>query len=304
MNANRPWHTRSAQQILSDLSTSQDGLAPEEAARRLRDAGPNELPQADRITPWEILFEQFKNLLIIILLIAVALSAFLGEVLESVVIAVIVLFAILLGFVQEYRAERAMEALRAMAAPLATVLRGGRELEIPSREVVPGDLILLSAGDRIPADARLMEAANLKVNEAALTGESVPVDKSTHGLADPDLAVGDRLNLVYSGTDVAYGRATAVVVETGSTTEFGLITGMLQRVEEGRTPLQQNLDKLGRVLAIAAAIVVVMIAGLGVIRGEPLLEMFIFGVALAVAVVPEALPAVVTISLSFSVWWA
>jgi Ca2+-transporting ATPase len=301
MNATRRWHNRSVQQTMSDLGTSELGLTPEEADRRLREHGPNELPKAQRITPWMILLEQFQNVLIIILLIAVTLSAFLGEVLESVVIAVIVLFAILLGFVQEYRAERAMEALRAMAAPLAKLIREGREVEIPSREVVPGDLLLLSAGDRIAADARLIESANLKVNEAALTGESVPVDKCIDTLEDETLAVGDRLNLVYSGTDVTYGRAKAIVVETGADTEFGRITGMLQRVEESRTPLQQNLDRVGRVLAVAAGVVVVMIAGLGVMRGEPLLEMFIFGVALAVAVVPEALPAVVTISLAIGV---
>ncbi len=295
------WHTLSVERILADLGSDGGGLSPEEARRRLERHGPNELPQADTVSPWVILVEQFKNVLIIILLVAVALSAFLGEVLESIVIAVIVLFAILLGFVQEYRAERAMEALRQMAAPAARVLRDGREVEVRARDVVPGDLVLLTAGDRIPADLRLIESANLRVNEAALTGESNPVDKHTAPLADPSLGIGDRLNLAYSGTDVVYGRGRGVVTATGLGTHFGQVTGMLAGVEQVRTPLQENLDRVGRVLAVAAGIVVVLIAGLGVLRGEPLLEMFIFGVALAVAVVPEALPAVVTISLAIGV---
>ena len=295
------WHLLPSDQVLADLGTSSDGLSAEEAVRRLGESGPNELPGAHAVSPWAVLGAQFQNVLILILLVAAALSASLGEVLEAVVIAVIVLFAILLGFVQEYRAERAMEALRRMAAPTARVVRGGRELRVPSRELVPGDLVRLAAGDRIPADLRLIEAVNLKVNEAALTGESNAVGKTSVPLADPDLGVGDRVNLAYSGTDVTYGRGQGVVVATGLHTEFGQVTGLLAGIETQRTPLQQNLDRVGRVLAIAAVMVVVLIAGLGVWRGEPLLEMFIFGVALAVAVVPEALPAVVTISLAIGV---
>ena len=295
------WHSLSIDQVQERLATGPDGLSAAEAAERLARDGANELPRADTISPWRILAEQFKNLLIIILLIAVTLSAFLGEVLESIVIGVIVLFAIVLGFAQEFRAERAMEALRRMAAPNAQAIRDGREQVLPARELVAGDNVLLAAGDRVPADVRLTEAMNLRVNEAALTGESVAVSKHTEPLADAELAIGDRVNLVYSGTDIAYGRGRGVVVETGLGTEFGRVTGMLAGVEQQRTPLQQNLDKVGRVLAIAAGLVVVLIAGLGVLRGEPLLDMFIFGVALAVAVVPEALPAVVTISLAIGV---
>ncbi len=301
MNDSRPWHARSCDETREALATSDRGLRADEVAERLARDGFNELPRADVVSPWSILAAQFGNVLIIILLIAVTISALLGEVLESLVIAVIVLFAIILGFVQEYRAERAMEALRRMAAPLARVIRDGREQSIPSREVVPGDVVLLAAGDRVPADARLIEMANLRVNEAALTGESAPVDKQTGVLADESLPIGDRVNLVFSGTDIAYGRGRGIVVATGLGTEFGRVTGMLAGVESVRTPLQRNLDKLGRVLAIAAGIVVVLIAGLGVLRGAPPLEMFIFGVALAVAVVPEALPAVVTISLAIGV---
>ncbi|WP_295584191.1 cation-translocating P-type ATPase [uncultured Lamprocystis sp.] len=295
------WHQRSIGETLVALSTTADGLSSEEAASRFAATGPNELPGVNRVSPWAILGAQFQNVLILILLAAVGLSALLGEVLEAVVIAVIVLFAILLGFVQEYRAERAMEALRCMAAPTAKVLRNGRELTIPAREVVPGDLVLLGVGDRIPADLRLIEAVNLRMNEASLTGESNPVEKRVAPLTEVSLALGDRVNLAYAGTDVTYGRGRGLVIATALHTQFGQVTKMLAGVEQVRTPLQQNLDRVGRILAIAAGIIVVLIAGLGWLRGEPLLEMVIFGVALAVAVVPEALPAVVTISLAIGV---
>jgi Ca2+-transporting ATPase len=260
--------------------------------------GPNELRAAGRVTPLHILASQFKNVFIVILLVATALSAVLGHGLESAAIGVIVLFAVLLGFVQEYRAERAIEALHRMAAPTATVLRHGREVEIPARELVPGDVFLLKAGDKVPADARLLESVNLRIEEAALTGESVPSEKEVQALEGADLPVGDRRNMVYSGTAATYGRGKAVVTATGMQTEFGQITGMLQSVESGRTPLQENLDRVGRRLAQAALLLVAVIVGLGVVRGQPPLEMLIFGLALAVAVVPEALPAVVTISLA------
>jgi P-type Ca2+ transporter type 2C len=208
---------------------------------------------------------------------------------------------VLLGFVQEYRAEKAIDALKKMAAPTASVLRGGKEIEIPARQVVPGDLIFLRAGDKVPADARVIESINLQVDEAALTGESLPVEKVTLPLPGADLAVGDRKNMAYSGTVVTYGRGRAVATATGMQTEFGKITGMLQEVETGQTPLQENLDRVGKVLAKAAFVLVLIIVLLGIFRGQPVLEMFIFGIALAVAVVPEALPAVVTISLALGI---
>jgi Ca2+-transporting ATPase len=267
----------------------------------LNQFGPNELQAAPRASALQMLIEQFKNILILILLVAVGLSALLGHGVEAAVIGVIVLFAVLLGFIQEYRAERAIEMLREMAAPTATVIRGGDERDIPARELVPGDIILIHAGDRIPADARLIESINLQVEEAALTGESLAVEKQTAPLAGDDLAIGDRKNMLYAGTAATYGRGRAVVVETGMKTEFGKIAQLLQTVETGETPLQQNLDKVGHALARAAMVVVVVIVGLGLVRGQPLFEMLIFGIALAVAVVPEALPAVVTISLALGV---
>ena len=293
-----PWHILPVEVVLRHLQSTPAGLTIEEAARRLVKYGLNELQAARRISPWAILFEQFRNILVLILLVAVGLSAFLGHGIEAIAIAVIVMFAVLLGFIQEYRAERAVEALRRMAAPLATVRRDGNEVEMPARELVPGDIILLRSGDKVPADARVVEAVNLQVEEAALTGESLPVEKQTSPLDEERLGIGDRRNMVYSGTVATYGRAQAVVTATGMNTEFGQITGLLQTVETGKTPLQENLDRVGGVLARAALVVVLLIVALGLWRGQPLLDMFIFGIALAVAVVPEALPAVVTISLA------
>ncbi len=301
MKSNSLWHTLPVEEVFTTLQSTPTGLSSEEAARRLTQYGPNELQAARRISPWAILLEQFKNVLIIILLIAVGISAILGHGVEAIAITVIVMFAVMLGFVQEYRAERAIEALREMAAPTATVLRDGDDVEIPARELVPGDVILLHAGDRIPADARVIEAVNLQVEEAALTGESVPVEKRVAPLADPNLGVGDRKNMVYAGTAVTYGRGRAVVVATGMQTEFGKIAQMLQTVETTRTPLQENLDKTGHILARAALVIVALVVALGLARGQPILEMLIFGIAMAVAVVPEALPAVVTISLAIGV---
>ncbi len=301
MDAPVQWHTLTIDEALARLEADRGGLHAKEAARRGGEYGPNELPTADRVSPWAILLGQLKNVLIIILLIATVISAFLGHLLESIAITVIVLFAITLGFVQEYRAERAIEALRKMTAPTARLLRDGREVEVPARDIVPGDVVLLATGDKIPADARVIESVNLRIDEAPLTGESEAVDKQAERLTIEDPAIGDRVNIAYSGTTVAYGRGQALVFATGVHTEFGKIAGMLRSVEAGRTPLQDNLDRVGRVLAIAAAIIVIFIVIAGWARGAGLLEMFVFGVALAVAVVPEALPAVVTISLAIGV---
>jgi len=295
------WHTLPSETVFSFLNATPAGLTAAEAVQRLAEHGPNELQAARRISPWVLLFEQFKNVLIILLLVATALSAFLGHWTEAIAIGVIVLFAVLLGFVQEYRAERAIEALRQMAAPTATVLRDGEEAEVPARDLVSGDVILLRAGDKIPADVRLIEAINLQIEEAALTGESVPVEKHAAPIPGHDIAVGDRKNMGYAGTAATYGRGRAMVVATGMHTEFGKIAQLLQTVETGKTPLQENLDKVGHMLARAAIVIVAIIVGLGLFRGQPLIEMLIFGIALAVAVVPEALPAVVTISLALGV---
>ena len=296
-----PWYTFTIEDTFEKTQSQFSGLTTTDVENRLKQYGANELQAARHISPWEILLEQFKNVLILILLGATVISLFLGHGIESIVIAVIVLFAVVLGFVQEYRAERAIDALREMAAPTATVLRDGVETKISARELVPGDIIILHTGNRIPADARLLESINLQVEEAALTGESVPVEKNIKQLENANLSIGDRKNMVYAGTVVSYGRGRALVVATAMQTEFGKIARMLQEVESGRTPLQQNLDKVGTALARVAFVVVAIIVALGLFRGQPFIEMLIFGIALAVAVVPEALPAVVTISLAIGV---
>jgi P-type Ca2+ transporter type 2C len=295
------WHALEPDEVAARLATSATrGLAAEEAARRLAEHGPNEIQAARRVPPWRLLLDQFKNVLILILLVAVALSAALGHATEAVVVTVIVLFAVVLGFVQEYRAERAIEALRELAAPTATVVRDGEEVELPARDLVPGDLILVQAGDKVPADARVTESVNLQVEEAALTGESVPVSKRTEALEGDDVAVADRVNSLFAGTAVTYGRGRSLVVATGMETEFGRIAHLLQGIETAKTPLQRNLDRVAGVLARAGLGVVLVVVALGLLRDEPFVDMLLFGTALAVAVVPEALPAVVTISLTLA----
>ncbi len=295
------WHTLSAQEALEKTGSSAAGLTHAEATSRLGVYGPNRLEAERRASPWLLLLEQFKNVLILTLLFATILSAFLGHGVEAVAIAVIVVFAVLLGFVQEFKAERAIEALKAMAAPLAKVLRDGKEIMIDASEIVPGDVVMLAAGDRVPADARLLQAMNLRADEASLTGESLPSEKEAEVVLSAQSGPGDRHNMVFAGTSISYGRASALVVATGMQSEFGRIAAMLQGVKTEKTPLQKNLDKVGTALARAAFVIVLVIVLFGVFRGQSFIEMLIFGIALAVAVVPEALPAVVTISLALGV---
>jgi len=295
---NREWHRLEADTVIKLLGSSQLGLSSEEAKKRLVTFGYNKLEEAKKLSPLEIFVNQFKNVLMMILIAAVVISAFIGELLDSVVILVILFFAAVLGFVQEYKAEKTIETLRKLTTPTVSVLRDGSEQEIPIEEVVPGDMLIIKTGDKIPADCRIVESINLKTDESVLTGESIPVEKHVDPIKDPRTTIPDRKNMLYAGTIVTYGRGKAVVVATGMRTEFGKIAGMLQEMETRKTPLQENLDKLGATLAKIAIVVVAMITLPNILRGEPVLEMFIWGVALAVAVVPEALPAVVTISLA------
>jgi Ca2+-transporting ATPase len=291
----------SVEDVLEDLGSSSRGLNDGEAAVRHAVYGPNELLKSHRATVFTLLIEQLKNSLILILLAATLVSAFAGHAVEATAIIVIVCFAVLFGFIQDYRAERAIESLRRMAAPLATVIRNGSAATLPACDLVPGDIILLRAGNRIPGDARLLEAIHLQTLEASLTGESEPVEKHCNPLSGADLPPADWKNMVFAGTSVSCGRGLAIVVATGMHTEFGKIAQMLQTVESGRTPLQVSLDKMGRLLTKSALAIVTGIVVLGLFRGQPFLEILVFGIALAVAVVPEALPAVVTISLAIGV---
>ncbi|MDD4858675.1 MAG: cation-translocating P-type ATPase [Dehalococcoidales bacterium] len=307
------WFNQEAGEVVKSLGSSPHGLNAEDAKKRLEQYGYNEFKEEKKASAWALLAEQFKSALIIILLAAVALSVVVGllnyqpghglpeEITDAIVIFAIVIACVFLGFIEEYRSEKAMAALKKMAALTATVIRGGTDIEIPAREIVPGDIVVLNTGDRVPADVRLIEVYNMSTEEASLTGESTPVEKNLNAVPGADVAIGDRKNMAFSGTSVAYGRGRGVVVATGMKTEFGKIAAMLQEVEEEETPLQKNLDKVGKMLAYASLGVVAIVAGLGIFRGHEILEMFIWGVSLAVAAVPEALPAVVVISLSIGV---
>jgi Ca2+-transporting ATPase len=307
MSIERIWHNLSVSEVIESLNSGIQGLTREEAERRLAQFGPNELVEKKKASPWMLFLEQFKDFLIIILLVAAAISGVLaltgeGDIWDPILIVIIVFFAVCLGFFQEYRSEKALEALKQMTAPTATVIRDGEEEEIPAKDLVLGDIILLQTGDRIPADSRLTEAVNLKIDEAPLTGESMPVGKKTEAISG-DAPVADRKNMAYMGTTVVYGRGKALVTGTGMATEFGKIAGMLQEVKPPPTPLQVSLDKLGKILGIACLAICAVVAGVGVAVGmfSHILEAFIWGVSLAVAAVPEALPAVTTICLALGV---
>ncbi len=296
------WYALREEEVLRALSSNLGGLDQGEAKTRLEKYGPNVLTEEEKTTPFKIFLEQFKNFLILILIAAVVVSAAIGEVFDAGVIFAIVVACAGLGFIQEYRSEKAIQALKKMAAPTAKVLRDGKEEEIPATEVIPGDIILLATGDRVPADARVIEAANLTTDESSLTGESVPVQKTTEPIHQGEVAVGDRTNMVFSATVVTYGRGKTVVAATGMGTEFGRIAGMIQGVEEKKTPLEERLDHIGKWLGILCLTVVAVVFVLEIfLRGADLLEMFIWSVSLAVAAVPEALPAVVTGSLAIGV---
>ncbi len=288
------------------------GLSEEEARRRLAEHGPNELQESQGRGPLAILAEQIGEPLTLILVMAAAVAGAIwwleadgSEALpyDSLVILAIVVLNAALGFIQEYRAEQAVAALQRMTAPESTVRREGRIRRVPAREVVPGDLLLLEAGDRVPADARLLHTVNLEVDEAPLTGESVPVHKHPRPLDDPQTELGDQVNMVFMGTVVTYGRGEAVVVATGMATAMGRIAHLLQTTEDSDTPLQRDLARVGRqlgmaVLAIAGVVTLAGILRTGELSLEVALDMFLFGVALAVAAIPEGLPAVVTVVLA------
>ena len=293
-----PWHTQSAEDVLRHWSSSEAGLAAAEAAERLKTHGPNELTERRGKGPLAMLREQFTETMVLILIAAGILSAFLGKGIETAAIfAIVVLFAIL-GFVQEYRAERAMAALKQLAVPVVRARRGGTLLEMSARELVPGDIVLLEAGNAVPADVRLLESASLRIQEAALTGESEAVEKTVAAIPEAALPVGDRRNMAYLGTSVTYGRGSAVVVATGMKTELGKIAGLIQDVAPEKTPLQRRLDRIGKALAAAGGIAAGLVLQVGWWSGEPLADMFLTAVSVAVAVVPEGLPAVVTITLA------
>ena len=292
-------YQQTPQQTIKSLNSNLDsGLSKAEAQNRLAQHGPNELVERGKKSPWTIFFNQFKEVMVIILIIAALVSAVLGEYTEVVVILAIVVLNAILGFTQEYRAEQAMDALKKMAVPSVRVRREGHVREISSTELVPGDVILLEAGNLVPADCRVLASASLKVQEAALTGESEAVDKQVEPIPEDKLPLGDRANMLFMGTTVTYGRGAAIVTETGMNTELGNIAGLLQDVEQDQTPLQRRLAALGKTLAWVALGIIVVVVVTGLFQGTDLETLFLTGISLAVAAIPESLPAVVTITLA------
>ncbi|MDM7995002.1 MAG: cation-translocating P-type ATPase [Acidobacteriota bacterium] len=298
MNNQPTWHQQSPEDAARQVQSGPDGLATQEAAARLARYGPNELKEKSARGPCKILWEQFTATMVLILIAAGGVSAMLGKWQEASAIFAIVLLFGLLGFFQEYRAEKAMAALKKLAVPRVRVRRDGQVAEISARDLVPGDVVLLEAGNLVPADLRLIESINLRIQEAALTGESDAVEKDIRPLEKADLPLGDRTNMAYMGTTVTYGRGTGLVVSTGMQTELGNIANLLQQSEDELTPLQKRLDQLGKLLAVAGVIMAALVAVFDLLRGAPLVEAFLLAVSVAVAVVPEGLPAVVTITLA------
>ncbi len=293
------WHTLGAEDVLRRLDVDpQRGLDDGEVQARQAQYGRNELEESRGRPPLAILLDQFKETMVIVLIVAAIISVVLGEGKDAAVILVIVVLNAILGFTQEYRAEQAMAALKKMSNPVVKVRRNGALQKIGSDQLVPGDIIAIEAGDSIPADARLVEAVNLRVQEAALTGESTPVDKDLIGTFAPDAALGDRHNMIFMGTAVTLGRGVGAIVETGMRTQLGHIAHMIQSAEDVKTPLQKRMARLGTSLAIVALVIVAVVFALGLLRGEEIGPLFLTSVAMAVAVIPEGLPAVVTIALA------
>jgi Ca2+-transporting ATPase len=293
------WYKLPIQTVIEKLDTDiEHGLDDPEAAQRLQQYGPNELIEKGVKSPWLILWDQFKETMVIILIIAAIISAILGDFKDAIAIMAIVIINAILGFRQEYKAEQAMAALKKLAVPTVRVRRGSHVQEVPASTLVPGDVVLLESGNRVPADCRLVESVNLRTQEAALTGESEPVNKHIKPLDQGDLPLAERNNMIYMGTTVTYGRGLAVVTETGMDSELGDIAEMMQAAGQEDTPLQRRLDQLGKALAVAAFILVGIVFILGLFRGEDPEILFLTSISIAVAAVPEGLPAVVTIALA------
>lgn len=310
------WHALPVQEVLRHLEVHEQGLTSEEVAKRLAYYGENQLREGRRPGFWQLLWEQLNSFVVLLLLAAALVSALLGDTIEAAAIMAIVVLNAALGIVQERRAEEALAALKKLAAPEAHVLRDGHRQTIPARELVPGDIVFLEAGNYVPADIRLLEAVNLRIEEASLTGESVPVQKNAATVLDKNVPLGDRKNTAFMGTLVSYGRGRGVVVATGMRTQLGLIANMLQSVESEETPLQRRLDQLGRSLSVGALILVAVVFVVALFNFtnvqeifvnplayfheylKEITDVFIVAISLAIAAVPEGLPAVVTISLA------
>lgn len=293
------WYNMEASAVVAEYKTDLDtGLSDAEAQRRLQEHGPNEIIDRGVKSIWHILWDQIREIMVVILIISAGISALLGEPKDAIVILLIVILNTILGFSQEYRAEQAIAALKKLAVPNVRVLRDGQVQEISARELVPGDIAVLEAGNLVPADGRVVQSVNLRIEEAALTGESHPVDKKSDVIRQQKVAMGDRTNMVFMGTVITYGRGQVLITETGMNSELGHLANLIQTVEREPTPLQRRLERLGKTLALIAVAIIAVVIVLGLLRGEDLRVLFLTGISMAVAVVPEGLPAVVTITLA------
>jgi len=296
---NNNWHAKTIQETVKQLDSDlEKGLDHSVINQRLDKYGKNELAEKKGRNPLKIFLMQFTSTIVIVLLIAAVITGLIGEIRDTIVISVILLINAFIGFSQEYRAEKAMSTLKKLSVPKVRIKRSGSDKVVSSTEIVPGDMVYLETGNYVPADLRIVESHNLKIQESALTGESQPVEKSSEEVLDQDIELASRINMAYSGTVVSYGRATGIVVKTGMNTEIGKIATMLQEDSQGQTPMQKRLEKLGKVLAYASLGIVLIIFLMGIMRGEDLKLMFMTAVSFAVAAVPEGLPTVVTIALA------
>jgi Ca2+-transporting ATPase len=298
----KQWHSKTPHEAMSELNVTSTGLTTQQAQERLTQYGPNELKKEKGKSPLKLLLGQFTDILMIILLIATGLSIAVGEATDAIIILAIVIASATLGFTQEYRSEKAVEALKKMTSPTASVLRDGKEVRIPASQIVPGDIILLYTGDKIPADGRLIEAFTMKTDEAPLTGESSAVNKSALELPE-QTQLNDRKNMVFTGTVVVYGRGKAVVTTSGMNTEFGKIAQMVQTAPQEKTPLEKRLSGVGKWIGVLALVVAISVGVVGiVVEQRPILDMVLWAISLAVAAVPEALPAIVTGALAIGMY--
>jgi len=296
------WHRMDPRELVEALgSDAAQGLSEAEAARRLDEHGRNELAEGKRTPPIALFLNQFQDFMVLVLIGATLISGLLGEYMDAVAILAIILLNGVLGFIQEYRAEQSLRSLKALTAPTARVIRDGETREIPAARLVPGDIVVLASGDRVPADLRLLEASSLYAEESALTGESVPVEKFARPIDEDAPGAGDLKNICFMGTMVTRGAGRGIVIRTGMRTEMGKIAHMIEQAEEAETPLQRRLAQLGKVLIGVAIALTVAVVIAGILHGQPAYDMFLAGVSLAVAAIPEGLPAIVTIALALGV---
>ena len=296
------WHQLNKEELLETLNSSEtSGLSLETVNERLAEHGWNELAETKKLSPLTLFLNQFKDFMVIVLMGATLISGLLGEYLDAITILAILVINAVLGFIQEFRAERSLLALKELSAPTAKVLRDGKQHTVTAKELVIGDIVLIESGDRVPADIRFLEANNCYVEESALTGESIPVSKHQSVLHEQELPLGDQRNIGFMGTLVTRGTARGVVIRTGMATEMGNIANLIQATEEMQTPLQHRLEQLGKILIAVAIALTIMVIVAGIMHGQPAYGMFLAGVSLAVAAIPEGLPAIVTVALALGV---